>query len=183
MGPGIVVANMLLHIMQDRRRVSTKSRRRRTQLNLVDEATAEEATDHLHYTLPRIALSAILHPLFPIVGQALRAPLLAPRLGETEGSVDPAGVPPRLLGQDTEEVPLRQALGIVQLLLRRRRLLLRVQGGDLLPERCGGGGGVGVLSGWGRGAVGVGSVGERGGSSAETRASGRWGWWGGRWGP
>merc|ERR1719148_212256 len=119
-------------MQEHRRRVSTKSRRRRTQLNLVDEATAKEATDHLHYTLPRITLSAILHPLFPIVGQALRAPLLAPRLGETEGSVDPAGVPPRLLGQDTEEVPLRQALGIVQLLLRRRRLLLRVQGGDLL---------------------------------------------------
>ena len=104
-------------------------------------------------------------PLANLVEEAL-----APRLGEAEGAVDRAGVLGRLLGQDAEEVPLRQTLGVVRLVLRRlgrRRLLL---GGDLLPERCGG---RGVGSGWGRGRW----VLEEG-RGAEPRVSGRWGWWG-----
>merc|ERR1740117_260067 len=93
------------------------------QLNLVEEARTAR--------LRHCALHEATSGARSAVGEPLRAPILAPRLGEAVGSVDRAGALLRLLGQGTEDVPLRQALRVVELLLlllRELRLLQRSSG-------------------------------------------------------
>merc|ERR1740117_345285 len=87
------------------------------QLNLVEEARTARLR---HCTLHEATSGAQ-----SAVGEPLRAPILAPRLGEAVGSVDRAGALLRLLGQGTEDVPLRQALSVVELLLLQRGDLRR----------------------------------------------------------
>merc|ERR1740117_1419020 len=93
------------------------------QLNLVEESRTARLR---HCTLHEATSGAR-----SAVGEPLRAPVLAPRLGEAVGSVDRAGALLRLLGQGTEDVPLRQALSVVELLLLLLRELRLLQRGDL----------------------------------------------------
>merc|ERR1740117_444988 len=72
------------------------------QLNLVEQARTARLR---HCTLHEATSGAR-----SAVGEPLRAPVLAPRLGEAVGSVDRACALLRLLGQGTEDVPLGRPL-------------------------------------------------------------------------